>query len=1021
MNGITLDLPVLGTPGPLAQAADDSSRLPKAGEKQYWRSLEELADTPEFDNFVRREYPSQMEVLVDPVSRRSFLKLMGASAGLAGLAACTVQPKEEIIPYIKQPEEIVPGKALYFATAMPRSGGAMGLLVRSNEGRPTKIEGNPDHPASLGATDIFAQAAILELYDPDRSQAILHLGDIRAWGDFVTAMSGRASGFTGTKGAGLRFLTESITSPSLNAMLKGILADLPQAKWHQWEPAKSSSAFYASQAVFGAQVTPHYRFDKALRVLSLDSDFMMDSAASVRYARDWAQMRRVSTSSTEMSRLYVMETTATTTGSNADNRVSVRPSEFEAVVDALANRLGVGGAGAGHIKQQSFIDAVAKDLLSYRGRSIVIAGEWQSPHVHALAHQINAALGNVGQTVFYSEPVDANPVDHLASITDLALDMAKGEVEALVILGGVNPVYSAPRDLNFAQAMKKVPFIVHHGLYYDETAELAQWHIPEAHFLESWSDARAQDGTASIIQPLISPLYQGKTSQEVLSPFTKDTSAVAYDIVKNYWTSGVKGGDVEKTWRRALNDGVIQNTSIALKTAQPSGSGVPSTVAQASGFDLVFRPDPSVWDGRYANLGWLQELPKPITKLTWDNAALMSNATAERLGLSATLQFKGGSYESDIVYIEVNGLHLEAPVWIVPGHPDDTITLPMGYGRRRAGRVGNNLGFDAGLVRTSKDGWFVTGAKVRKTGSTYQLAGTQIHFTMEGREAVRSATFEEYKKTPNYVHEQEPEPSKDMGFFPKYQYTGYAWGMTIDLNSCIGCNACMIACVAENNIPVVGKEQVARSREMHWIRVDRYYTGAADDPETYYQPVPCQQCEDAPCELVCPVDATSHSAEGLNDMVYNRCVGTRYCGNNCPYKVRRFNFLLYQDWTTPQYKMLRNPEVSVRSRGVMEKCTYCVQRIQTAKIDSEKEGRRVRDGEIITACEAACPTDAIVFGDINDPNSRVAKLKSDSRNYSLLGDLNTHPRTTYLGVVRNPNPEIKRELVKRTNSWEESA
>ncbi len=1019
MNEVTFELPVLGVgqppPGP---------RLEKAGERQYWRSLEELADTPEFDNFVRREYPSQMEVLVDPVSRRSFLKLMGASAGLAGLAACTVQPKEEIIPYVKQPEEAIPGRALYFATAMPRSGGAVGLLVRSNEGRPTKIEGNPDHPASLGATDIYAQAAILELYDPDRSQAITRVGDIHTWGDFVTAMSGRASGFTGTKGAGLRFLTESVTSPSLAAMMKAILADLPLAKWHQWEPAKSSSAFIASQAIFGAQVVTHYRFDKADRVLSLDSDFMMDSAASVRYARDWAQKRKVGTSSTEMSRLYVAETTPTTTGSNADNRIALRPTQFGGFVEELANQLGVAGAAPTQDtpeKALAFVDAVATDMRANKGRSIVIAGEWQSPRVHALAHLMNAALGNVGQTVFYSDPIEANPVDHLASITDLVLDMAKGEVEVLVILGGVNPVYSAPRDLNFKDAMKKVPLIVHHGLYHDETAEHAHWHVPEAHFLESWSDARSHDGTASIIQPLIAPLYEGKTAQEILAPFTKDPSASAYDIVKKYWTSGVKAPDVEKTWRKALNDGIIQNSSTALKTPQATGSGVPSSSAPDSEFDLVFRPDASVWDGRYANLGWLQELPKPISKLTWDNAAYMSKATAEKLGLQATLQFGGGNYESDVILIEVNGRHLEAPVWIVPGHPDETITLPMGYGRWRAGRVGNDLGFDAGLIRTSKDGFFITGAKVRKTGRTYQLAGTQVHFTMEGREAVRSATFEEYKKTPGYVHEKEKEPSKDLGFFPKYEYKGYAWGMTIDLSSCIGCNACMIACVAENNIPVVGKEQVAKSREMHWIRVDRYYTGAAEDPETYYQPVPCQQCEDAPCELVCPVDATSHSAEGLNDMTYNRCVGTRYCGNNCPYKVRRFNFLLYQDWTTPQYKMMRNPEVTVRSRGVMEKCTYCVQRIQSAKIDSEKENRRVRDGEIVTACEAACPTDSIVFGDINDPNSRVAKLKSDSRNYSLLGDLNTHPRTTYLGVVRNPNPEIKRMPAKLENSWEESA
>ncbi|HWF43975.1 MAG TPA: TAT-variant-translocated molybdopterin oxidoreductase [Candidatus Kapabacteria bacterium] len=1031
MNDLMLQLPVLDTVAESKKAeassnpltSDEIRRKLSTSGRQYWRSIEELADSEEFDAFVRREYPSQTSVLIDPVNRRSFLKLMGASLGLAGLAACTVQPKEEVIPYIKQPEEIVPGKALYFATAMPRMGGAVGLLVRSNEGRPTKIEGNPDHPASLGATDIFAQAEILQLYDPDRSQTINHLGDIRSWGDFITEITGRVSGLKSKKGAGLRFLTESITSPSLAAMMKGILDDMPEAKWHQWEPARGNSPFIASQAAFGAQVNSLYRFDKADRVLALDSDFMMGSDTSVRYARDWSQRRKVSSSSTDMSRLYVAETTISSTGANADNRIAIRPSEFEPFVGAVAAALGVAGANGQAVspKQQEFANAVAKDLASAKGRSIIITGEWQTPYVHAMAHAMNAALGNVGNTVFYSDPVEAQPMDQVASLVDLALDMQKNEVDTLIILGS-NPVYSAPADLDFAAALKNVPYIVHYGLYHDETAKYAHWHIPEAHFLESWGDARAHDGTVSIIQPLIAPLYEGKTAHEVLTTFTKNPSLQGYEIVKNYWTGGAKGGDVDRTWRRAVHDGVLANTQIATKTLAPAAANAQPSITPANGFDIVFRPDPTIYDGRYANIGWLQELPKPITTLTWDNAALVSKATAEKLQLHATLQLTGGEYETDVVHIEVDGRAVNAPVWIVPGHPDDTITLYLGYGRTNAGRVGNELGFNAGRVRSSKNMWFATGAKVRKTPKTYPLAGTQIHFTMEGRGAVRSATFEEYKKNLDFVHEKkdEEEPSKDNSLFPRYEYKGYAWGMTIDLNSCIGCNACMIACVAENNIPVVGKEQVLRSREMHWIRVDRYYTGAAEDPDTYFQPVPCQQCERAPCELVCPVDATSHSAEGLNDMTYNRCVGTRYCSNNCPYKVRRFNFLLYQDWTTPTYKMMRNPEVTVRSRGVMEKCTYCVQRIQNAKIDSEKENRRVRDGEIVTACEAVCPTDAIVFGDINDPMSRVARLKSDTRNYALLGDLNTQPRTTYLGAVRNPNPEISRIHVKQ-QGWEQSS
>lgn len=991
---LMLQLPVLGTEAKTASSESAS------GSKQFWRSLDELADSAEFDEFVRREYPSQTEVLVDPVSRRSFLKLMGASVGLAGLAACTTQPKEEVIPYVKQPEEIVPGKALYFATAMPLFGESLGLLVRSNEGRPTKVEGNPDHPSSLGAAHVWAQASILGMYDPDRSKAILNAGDIRSWGNALAMIGGRAIGFGGTKqGEGLYFLLPSTTSPSLAAMMKEVAGKYPMAKWHKWDPLSGAFA--------GTGKNVQYRLDLADRVVSLDSDFLMMESGAVRHGHDFIQKRRVSKADPNMSRFYVAETTVTSTGANADNRIAVRPSEFDTFVGALASAVGVAsGAKAANEKQQMFINAMAKDLLASRGKSVVIAGDYQTPYVHSMTAAINQALGNVGQTVLYGESQEVNPVDDLQSLTALSADMHAGKVQMLVLLGGVNPVYSAPADLDFKAGLQKVGYIVHHGLYYDETAEFAHWHIPEAHYLESWSDGRSHDGTVTITQPLIEPLYGGKTMQEVLAIFSADPSRASYDIVKGYWTGGSKANDVQGKWQRSLHDGFIATAApVANSSAAPTFASLQPTTP-SEGFDIVFRPDPSVLDGRFANNGWLQELPKPITKLTWDNAALVSPATAEKLGLASSVAMKGGNYNADVIYIGVGDNHIKMPVWVTPGHPDDAITVQLGYGRWRGGEIANEKGVNVNPIRTTKNPWFVTGAKVRKTGETFVLAGTQIHFTMEGREPVRIATVDEYKKNPHYVHEAEEEPSKDASIFPKFEYKGYAWGMTIDLNNCIGCNACIIACQSENNIPVVGKEQVMRSREMHWIRVDRYYTGAAEDPETYWQPVPCQQCENAPCELVCPVEATSHSAEGLNDMTYNRCVGTRYCGNNCPYKVRRFNFLLFQDWNTPQYKMMRNPEVSVRSRGVMEKCTYCVQRIQAAKIDSEKENRTVRDGEIVTACQATCPTDAIVFGDINDPNSRVAKLKADSRNYSLLGELNTQPRTTYLGSVRNPNPEL---------------
>ena len=1003
LNELMLQLPVLGAD------AKSSTSTAEENSRKYWRSLDELADSPEFDEFIHREYPSQTEVLIDPVSRRSFLKLMGASVGLAGLAACTTQPKEEVIPYIKQPEELVPGKPLYFATAMPLFGEGLGLLVRSNEGRPTKIEGNTEHPSSLGAAHVWAQASILGMYDPDRSKAVLNAGDIRSWGNALATIGGRATGFGGTKqGQGLYFLMPSSTSPSLAAMVKEVATKYPMAKWHKWDPIGGALA--------GTGKNVQYRLDKADRVVSLDSDFMMMEPGSVRHAHDFIQKRRVSKADPTMSRFYVAETTVTATGANADNRIAVRPSEFDSFVGALAAAVGAGsGSHAANEKQQAFVNAMAKDLLANRGKSVIIAGQYQTPYVHSMTAAINQALGNVGQTVFYGDSVEVNPADDLQSISALAADMQAGKVEMLVLLGGVNPVYSAPADLHFVDALKKVPYIVHHGLYFDESAEFAHWHIPEAHYLESWGDARSLDGTTTIMQPLIEPLYGGKTMHEVLAIFSSDPSRTSHDIVKGYWTGGSKGTDIDTKWQRSLHDGLIAGTMSTAGGAAPTFAALQPMAPSTSGYDVVFRPDPSVLDGRFANNGWLQELPKPITKLTWDNAALISPNTAKKLNVTSDVEMKGGNYKANVIYIGVGDQHIKLPVWVTPGHPDDTVTVQLGYGRWRGGQVANGKGVNVNPIRSSKNAWIVTGAKVVKTDEVYELAGTQIHFTMEGREPVKATTLEDYIKNPNFVHEHEEEPTKDASIFPKFEYRGYAWGMTIDLNNCIGCNACIIACQSENNIPVVGKEQVQRSREMHWIRVDRYYTGAAEDPDTYWQPIPCMQCENAPCELVCPVEATSHSAEGLNDMTYNRCVGTRYCGNNCPYKVRRFNFLLFQDWNTPSYKMMRNPEVSVRSRGVMEKCTYCVQRIQSAKIDSEKENREVRDGEIVTACEATCPTEAIVFGNINDPNSRVAKLKADSRNYSLLAELNTQPRTTYLGSVRNPNPELagSREQVER--------
>jgi molybdopterin-containing oxidoreductase family iron-sulfur binding subunit len=1058
------------------------------GGKQYWRSLEELADTPEFREFVEREYPHQAEEWNDPVSRRSFIKLMGASLALAGLSSCVYQPPEKIVPYVNQSEDMVPGKPLYFATAMPLGGVATPLLVKSNEGRPTKIEGNPDHPNNrsadlndkgTSATDLFAQASILTLYDPDRSQTLTYREEIRPWTAFVAEINGALEEHRKSQGASLRILTETVTSPTLASQLKAILTEFPAAKWHQYEPAGRSGAHGGAITAFGEAVNTIYRFDQAERILSIDSDFLACGPGNLRYAREFARKRRVTEERKEMNRLYAVESTPTNTGAMADHRLSVRPSEIESFTRAIATalngagvtvKMGDGGQGSGAGNHANWINALARDLQANQGKSIVIVGEEQPAAVHALGHAMNEALGNIGKTVFYTEPIEARPEDHTQSLRELLSDIDGGRVQTLVIVGG-NPVYTTPADLKLDQArMDKIALRVHLSLYKDETSELCHWHVPEAHYLEAWSDTRSFDGTVSIIQPLIQPLYNGRSAHELLAVFSNQFDRRGYDIVREFWQGQMGAGgqgpgagnqtpaatgnqpanqaannvqalnfankpmltapltnattDFEMAWRKAVHDGFIPNSAakpregLAVKApGQGGATPTPGPRPPAPGFEIVFRTDPSIYDGRFSNNGWLQELPKPQNKLTWDNAALISPATAKQLGIGNKIGIRGGDVNVDTVTIEYAGRKVTAPTWITPGQPDNVVTVHLGYGRTRAGRAGTGLGFNAYALRTSDSPWFGDGVKVTKTGEQFSLAVTQLHHLMANRDPVRVSTLDKHleneshpkEKTEGHGEEQ-GEASYDDSMYPRYDYSqrDYAWGMAIDVSSCVGCNACVVACQSENNIPIVGKEQVQRSREMHWLRIDSYFGGEDENnPEgPYFQPVPCMQCENAPCETVCPVHATVHSAEGLNDMVYNRCVGTRYCSNNCPYKVRHFNFLLYQDWNTPTYQLMRNPEVSVRSRGVMEKCTYCVQRIQWGKIEAEKEGRKLADGEVVTACQSVCPTEAIVFGNINDPESRVSKLKAEERNYSLLADLNTQPRTTYLSALKNPNKEI---------------
>ena len=1004
---------------------------------EFWRTLEERADDPAFQRHLYNEFPSQIEAITDPVARRTFLKLMGASLALAGVTACTKQPEEKIVPYVRQPEELIPGKPLFYATAMPLGGVATGLLVESHEGRPTKIEGNPMHPGSLGATDVFAQAAILGLYDPDRSQTLTNLGEIRPWPSFLGAMNAALTAQRPLKGAGLRILTESVSSPTLAAQIRALLARFPSAKWHQWDPASRDNTRAGAKLAFGEYADAQYRFDQADVILALDADFLGGGPGALRYARDFAARRRPENAE-RMNRLYAIESMPSSTGSRADHRLPAKPSWIEPIGWQIASAIGVesaraalgaaaqravpdgvvvpNGATSSHMSSavlQKWIAAVAKDLQAHRGKSLVIAGDSQPPAVHALAHAMNQALDNVGKTVVYTQSVEAEPINQLESLRDLVADMNAGKVDLLVIIGG-NPVYSAPVDLGFADAMNTVQLRVHLSLYDDETSAWCQWQIPEAHFLEAWSDARGYDGTSSIVQPLIAPLYGGKSAHDVLAAMSERPERSAHDLIREFW----KVEKDDHTWRRWLHDGVVPNTAFAPKAVSVAQSAIQLAISNqqsaisGTGLEISFRNDPSILDGRFANNGWLQELPKPITRLTWDNAVLASPATAAKLRASESPSFQGGEHGqiiTDVVELKYRGRTVRGALFTVVGHADDCVTVHLGYGRSRGGRVAAGAGFNANAIRSSDALSFGAGVEIARTGETYSLACTQYHHLMEGRGLVRAATRDEYLHDPKSVHEgpgMEPPPPKTLTMYPEVKYDGYKWGMAIDVNSCIGCNACVVGCQSENNIPVVGKDQVLRGREMHWLRVDTYYRGPAENPETYFQPVPCMQCENAPCEVVCPVGATTHSHEGLNDMVYNRCVGTRYCSDNCPYKVRRFNFLLYQDFTTPSLKLGRNPDVTVRSRGVMEKCTYCVQRINAAKIDAEKGDRPVRDGEIKTACEQACPADAIVFGNLNDPNSRVAKLQGEVRNYALLAELNTRPRTTYLAAVRNVNPEL---------------
>ena len=1048
---------------------------PESGPK-YWRSLDQLADTPEFRQWVEREFPSGASEWTDPVSRRHFVQIMSASFLLAGfgLAGCR-RPEERILPFGKQPENYIHGLPEYYATAMPTRSGAVPLLVKSSDGRPTKVEGNADHPANQfldndgkprkhSGTDHFAQASILSLYDPDRAKRFVKGGNEITQQVALDSLGEISRKFTANAGEGLAFLFQRNSSPS-RARLQGIISQkFPKARWYVYEPVELNLPQQAAALAFGQSLTPAYRLDRAKVIVSLDCDFIGTEENTARFARDFAAGRKLSKGTDSMSRLYSIEGLMTLTGANSDHRLRLPTSAVVQAAALLAEKL-LGGQGAALVaaakqsgpldeKKAAWISKCADDLQENKGASVVLAGHRQPLAVHLIAHAINAALGSVGTTVTLQEA----PVEKLGSLADLAKELISGTVDTLAILGA-NPVYDAPADLGWAAAQRKAKTVIRLGAYEDETAAICDFHFPTSHYLESWGDARSYDGTVVPIQPLIEPLFGGMTELEFLARLGGLDQVRAYEIVRETFRA-LSPGNFEEGWKKFLHDGYLPNSTAKQPAlaqfdfaAAARAMAVSPVVAPTHDqLEVVFQRDHSLDDGRWNNNGWLQELPDPITKVTWENVIQISPKTLEGLNLTVQDHLSGKSVVSR-AKVELGGRVIEGPVWASPGLADNTIVLALGYGRKKTGRIGDGSGYDAYALRTASAPYFAGGAKLTAVTASHAVSSTQNHWSMEGRPIIREANLEEYKKNADFAKGLNMEAPPIVG--PLYpnpldeakKKAMHHWGMVIDLNSCVGCSACMMACQSENNIPIVGKLMVAKSREMHWIRIDRYFTGGTEEPQMINQPMLCQHCEAAPCESVCPVNATIHDAEGLNVMVYNRCVGTRYCSNNCPYKVRRFNYFDYNrrpldhlykspvvsatdgQWelwrwfknrdrgSRPQdewelTKMIKNPDVTVRMRGVMEKCSFCLQRIEQGKIaqkikatnSGEMGNVEVPDGAIQTACQQACPAEAITFGNVKDPNSRVSKLKAQDRNYSVLEFLHTKPRLTYLARVRNPNP-----------------
>jgi len=1019
---------------------------------RYWKSLEQYEDTPEFRQSLVDEFTGLDDAAPANPTRRTFLKTLAASAVVAGLSGCKPKITEQIVPYVRQPAGAIPGRPLFYATTMTLSGYAHGVLATSREGRPIKLEGNPDHPATLGSSDVFLQAAIYDLYDPDRSPIIKRAGIPTDWDSFIGALRPRLQ-----SNPKIALLTETITSPTLLSQIAALKSKYPETRWYVHDPLSRQNIQGGLRTATGREIVPIYDFSKADVILSLDCDFLGEEPGHIRYARDFIDRRRIRVGTNSMNRLYVIESTHSITGTQADHRWAMRPSQIAAAAQAIS------AAFQNPASAPDWARAIAADLQNAPGKSLIIAGPNQPPAVHALVHSLNAALGNIGSAVNYIPPPHGDPDGDLAALT---AELNRNNFDTLIILGG-NPSYTAPIDLHFADALESFSkqtdrnLTLRLGLFEDETSFNCQWHLPQTHFLEEWSDARAYDGSISMAQPLIAPLYEGRSPIELLDLLLTGTLRDGYEITRDSWSHQHARPDFETLWQRSIEKGIwLGNFTPIPPSPNAHGASVGSSPTP-TGYEISFRPDPCIWDGSFTNNAFLQETPKPLTKLTWDNAALISPTTARDLGAA----------NGDILQITTAGQTLEIPAWILPGQPDGAVTLHLGYGRTRGGKTAVGTGFNAYKLRTTQNPWFAT-ADIIRTGATYPLVATHTHQTIadrqlydlqaqtiqrpgeeniDNRKLVRVATLSQYIDDPHFVEKlDEDETKHHLTLYPGYEniyQQNLRWGMSIDMQSCIGCNACVMACQTENNSPVVGKDQVARGREMHWIRIDTYFQGTPESPSaTFHQPVPCQQCENAPCELVCPVGATVHDNEGLNNMVYNRCVGTRYCSNNCPYKVRRFNFLQFSDTETESLKLMRNPEVTVRSRGVMEKCTYCIQRITATRLDMEitqvqmdAQARAAADpaaasaiqqqsaqqrqkllDNLQTACQQACPTRAIIFGNLNaavdpihdydrDHLSEVAQLKKLPLDYSLLADLTTQPRTTYLARIQNPNPALAKE------------